>query len=52
MVDHSGCECKFSVLLSKIEKQPEKNQFTTASSLVVFHTNDFSDLIDKSTSQG
>ena len=34
------------------QKQPEKKQFTTASSLVVFHTNDFSDLIDKSTSQG
>ena len=50
MVDHSGCECKFSVLLSKIEKQPEKKSFTTASSLVVFYTNDFSGLIDKSTS--
>lgn len=50
MVDHSGCECKFSVLLSKIEKQPEKKPFTTASSLVVFYTNDFSGLIDKSTS--
>lgn len=34
------------------QKQPEKKPFTTASSLVVFHTNDFSDLIDKSTSQG
>ena len=32
------------------QKQPEKKQFTTASSLVVFYTNDFSDLIDKSTS--
>ena len=34
-----------------MQKQPEKKQFPTASSLVVFHTNDFSDLIDKSTSQ-
>ena len=34
------------------QKQPEKKQFQTSSSLVVFHTNDFSDLIDKSTSQG
>ena len=34
------------------QKQPEKKQFTTASSLVVFYTNDFSDLIDKSTSLG
>ena len=34
------------------QKQPEKKQFPTSSSLVVFHTNDFSDLIDKSTSQG
>ena len=49
MVDHSGCECKFSVLLSKIEKQPEKKQFTTASSLVVFYTNNLSDLVDKNT---
>ena len=31
------------------QKQPEKKPFTTASSLVVFHTNDFSDLIDMST---
>ena len=29
------------------QKQPEKKQFTTASSLVVFYTNNFSDLIDK-----
>ena len=35
-----------------MQKQPEKKQFPTSSSLVVFHTNDFSDLIDKSTSQG
>ena len=35
-----------------MQKQPEKNQFPTSSSLVVFYTNDFSDLIDKSTSQG
>ena len=35
-----------------MQKQPEKKQFTTASSLVVFYTNDFSDLTDKSTSQG
>ena len=35
-----------------IQKQPEKKQFPTSSSLVVFHTNDFSDLIGKSTSQG
>ncbi len=34
------------------QKQPEKKQFSTSSSLVVFHTNDFSDLIDKSTSLG
>ena len=31
------------------QKQPEKKQFPTSSSLVVFYTNDFSDLIDKST---
>ena len=31
------------------QKQPEKKQFQTSSSLVVFYTNDFSDLIDKST---
>ena len=31
------------------QKQPEKKPFTTASSLVVFYTNDFSDLIDMST---
>ena len=30
-----------------MQKQPEKKQFTTASSLVVFYTNNFSDLIDK-----
>ena len=29
------------------QKQPEKKQLPTASSLVVFYTNDFSDLIDK-----
>lgn len=34
------------------QKQPEKKQFQTSSSLVVFYTNDFSDLIDKSTSLG
>lgn len=49
MVDHSSCECKFSVLLSNIEKQPEKKQLPTASSLVVFYTNDFSYLVDKNT---
>jgi len=32
------------------QKQPEKKQFPTSSSLVVFYTNDFFDLIDKSTS--
>lgn len=31
------------------QKQPEKKQFTTPSSLVVFYTNDFSDLFDKNT---
>jgi len=30
----------------------KRNRSRLASSLVVFHTNDFSDLIDKSTSQG
>lgn len=29
------------------QKQPEKKQLPTTSSLVVFYTNDFSDLIDK-----
>ena len=36
----------------KNQKQPEKKQFTTPSSLVVFYTNDFPDLIDKSIPQG
>lgn len=31
------------------QKQPEKKQFTTPSSLVVFYTSDFSDLVDKNT---
>ena len=31
------------------QKQPEKKQFTTPSSLVIFYTNDFSDLVDKNT---
>ena len=29
------------------QKQPEKKQFPTSSSLVVFYTNNLSDLIDK-----
>ena len=33
-----------------MQKQPEKKQFPTSSSLVVFYTNDFFDLIDKSIS--
>lgn len=32
-----------------MQKQPEKNQLPTSFSLVVFYTNDFSDLIDMST---
>ena len=32
-----------------MQKQPEKKEFPTSSSLVVFYTNDFSDLIDMST---
>lgn len=34
------------------QKQPEKKQLPTTSSLVVFYTKNLSDLIDKSTSQG
>ena len=46
--------CVFNITINSIQaqKQPEKKQFQTSSSLVVFHTNDFFDLIDKSTSQG
>lgn len=32
-----------------MQKQPDKKQFPTSSSLVVFYTNDFSDLVDKNT---
>ena len=34
------------------QKQPEKKPFPTGFFSVFFYTNDFSDLIDKSTSQG
>ena len=46
--------CVFNITINSIQaqKQPEKKPFRTASSLVVIYTNDFSDLTDKSTSQG
>jgi len=40
-------EC-FEFETMNMQKQPEKNQFPTSSSLVVFYTNNFSDLIDMS----